>query len=186
MAALSQLSYGPKPPQCSRELVVLRPANPLRLVVSGRGNTQLKRGASRYVTERDQVAAPDIAAVDGERVHVIGAVELPEKPVRVTSVSIALHIDDVSYETTPLALDSDQVRPKIENQVVTKVDERTRDRNIKFERRKDDRRLCNRTLLIRREHTPKVTDVPDVLLSVQATSADTSTNGTSPHSSSSL
>jgi hypothetical protein len=34
MAALSQLSYGPQPPECSRELVLRRPVDPISLIVA--------------------------------------------------------------------------------------------------------------------------------------------------------
>jgi hypothetical protein len=55
--ALSQLSYGPRVPQCSAELVVLGPVDPRFLVVAGGSQSKLNVRSPVEAIEREEELA---------------------------------------------------------------------------------------------------------------------------------
>jgi hypothetical protein len=69
--ALSQLSYGPRPPNCSLELEVLGPIDSELLVVACWGKPELDLPAVREGSERHEVAAVELKAIRRERVDLI-------------------------------------------------------------------------------------------------------------------
>jgi hypothetical protein len=74
MAALSQLSYGPVAPQCSGELVVLRPVDPVTLVVSSWPEPQRNLRALAEHLQGKEVAPIEFRAVSRERVDLVGRI----------------------------------------------------------------------------------------------------------------
>jgi hypothetical protein len=77
--ALSQLSYGPKPAQCSGEIMILGPVDSAALIVSRRGQTQLNVGSAGEVRKPKQVASAQLGAIGGERVHLGRRIRAPDQ-----------------------------------------------------------------------------------------------------------
>jgi hypothetical protein len=71
MAALSQLSYGPLPPQFSGELEVLGPVHARCLIVPRWSQTKLDCASFTEGVERQEVAAIQLGAVDRKRIDLV-------------------------------------------------------------------------------------------------------------------
>jgi hypothetical protein len=69
MAALSQLSYGPKTLQFSREIEVFSPIQATPLIVSGWAQAKLDLGAPAELSEREVETAVELDAISSERIY---------------------------------------------------------------------------------------------------------------------
>ena len=77
-----------------------------------------------------------------------------EKSIGRAPIGVTADKDHVTASASPLDLNAHELRSQVEDQVVTLVAERNVDADPAFDGRMENRRLGDRALLIRREHTP--------------------------------
>jgi hypothetical protein len=80
-----------------------------------------------------QVALLVVGAIEAERVELSHVVATIHEPVGAAPTCVEPRRDDVSNSTGPLALNTQQSRPQIKDQVVTLVIERSRDTETELE-----------------------------------------------------
>jgi len=127
----------------------------------------LDRARRWHSIEWQEVTPARLLAVDGEGVYLVACVSAPEKPVRCSPVPVAPDEDYVLVTCAPLALDTDELRSEIEDQVVAFVSVGSIDTDTELDRGQGDRQFGDGSLLIGREHTNSVRARPDELLSKQ-------------------
>jgi hypothetical protein len=115
---------------------------------------------------RQEVALLDVRAVQRERVELSRVVALVPQPLRAAATRIEPSRHDISTPSRPLALDTQECGPEIEDQIVTLVVERTRYAKCELDCGRGDLDLRQRALLIRRQHPHMVPAEPDGLLPV--------------------
>jgi hypothetical protein len=156
---LSQLSYGPLVlPQCSRELVVLRPRNAESLVVfrGRKAQVQLPSGAERV--EQNVVAALIIRAVRSSASISSGGIDAPPQAFSCATVRIRAHQDHVTDASRPLALHPDELIAEKEDHVEpSALSDGSIDLDPELGCSMCDGRLRDRTFfLIRRQHRQRM------------------------------
>src|SRR5262249_7494534 len=123
--ALSQLSYGPlEPLQCSSELEIPRPVDPGPLVVAARLDPQLDGRPPDGHLGREKIRRAEIRAVGGDCIDLTYTVGAVGQAVPPSSASLAPNHDDVVVQAGRFALDAEERRPQVEDQVVRLVVER--------------------------------------------------------------
>jgi hypothetical protein len=151
--ALSQLSYGPVETfQCSSELEISGPIDPLLLVVSRGGETQLDEGSPHRHLQRQQVALNEIGAIRGDRIDLPDLVPAMNKAGAAAPAPSRSDLDDVAVSRRPFALNPKKSRPEIEDQVVPLVTEGLEDAGTELQRLQRDRLLRQHAFLIWRQH----------------------------------
>jgi hypothetical protein len=115
---------------------------------------------------RQEVALLDVGAVEGERIELARAVPLIPQALGAASARVEASRDHVSDPPRPFALDAEQGRPQIENQVVALIVEWSRHTEPEFDGARGDLELGQRALLIRRQHPHMVPLTADGLLPV--------------------
>jgi hypothetical protein len=142
---LSQLSYGPvEPCKCSPELVLSRPPDSEQLVVSRRDEPKVDLPECDDFVGRQEVALLDVGAVEGERIELARAVPLIPQALGAASARVEASRDHVSDPPRPFALDAEQGRPQIENQVVALIVEWSRHTEPEFDGARGDLELGQR------------------------------------------
>jgi hypothetical protein len=115
---LSQLSYGPATAQCSREFEIDRPIDPGSLIVPRGTSPELDCTSMPKHRKRKEVAAIRVGTVRGEGVNLVGGIRAPEQASSISSTRVTTHDDHVGGQPAPFALHTDELRTKIEDQVV--------------------------------------------------------------------
>jgi hypothetical protein len=90
----------------------------LVLIVSGGLQAKLDRDLIRELVGRQQVTLVYVVAVGGVSVDVILRVELPQQTVSISTVAIATHNDHIVVAARPFALNTEQSRSQIEDEIV--------------------------------------------------------------------
>jgi hypothetical protein len=149
--ALSQLSYGPlKPSQCSREIEVLSPVNPLLLIVSRRSETKSNFLHSFRMSNRHEETPVKFQGVEREGIDLISRVKPADQTMAVATSSAAAPNQNVAVPGCPFALNTNQPRVEIEDEVVPSSFSRgPKDLYSKQCCLQRDGHLGNRSLLIR-------------------------------------
>jgi hypothetical protein len=101
---------------------------------------------------RKRVAPIGVRAVERERVELAGLVPAIDETVTVPAARVQPTGHDIPHPVRPLALNSQQPRPQVQDQVIALVIERTGDTKTEFKCGCGNLRLGNRALLIRRQH----------------------------------
>src|SRR3954454_18175598 len=86
-ATLSQLSYGPAVDQFSGEFVVLRPVDPLGLIVPRRAQPQLDVCPPEKRGDRQQVTLAGGRAVRGESVDLLRGIAAGQKAIAAAAMA---------------------------------------------------------------------------------------------------
>jgi hypothetical protein len=118
MAALSQLSYGPKSPKCSREFVIPSPIDQQALVIQRWLEPQVDPDPSIEEIRSQEIARIDVGAVSRDRIDLIPRVTRAQKTVRIASTRQECYDDHVLAPNCPLALDPQEAISEINDQVV--------------------------------------------------------------------
>jgi hypothetical protein len=126
--------------------------NPNDLVVSARLVAKLDGGTAHGHFMGQQVTTIELLAVRRNSVDLIRLVGAMNKPLAPTAAASCADDDDIALCDSPFALDTEQLRPKIEDEVVPFVVEGTSDSKPHFDRARSDLRLGERPLLVRRQH----------------------------------
>jgi hypothetical protein len=92
------------------------------LTILGRLQAKLDRAHAADKTDRQQVARIEVLAKSGNGVHLVGVVRGPDllAGARVARTH-QVHDYDIALQRGPFALDAKQLRPQIEDEVVTRV-----------------------------------------------------------------
>ena len=164
MAALSQLSYGPRDQfaQSSGEVEVQCVANTETLIVARRRDPKVKLRTRGNGVKRNEVAAIEIGAVRRKRVDLVGCVEAADHAGSGAVGRVAANHHHVSVERSPFALHANEAVSEGENHVVAPALARGAIHlHSELESRLCDRRLCDGALLICRQFTqhPKGSDL---------------------------
>jgi len=136
------------------------------LVVPARRQPQLNRSSTDGKLVREEETGIELLAVSSDDVDLIRAILSVNQAIAATPTSPASNEHNIALSTRPLALDPDEPRPKIENQVVALITQRLKDAHASFHRLEDDRLLGHNSFLIRRQHPHMVPAEPDGLLPV--------------------
>jgi ribosome-associated protein len=138
------------PPQCSREVVVVSPVDPPTLVVSARTKPQRDCRSVLDKGNWNQEGAIEFEAVSADRVYFLRCVASPDKSVSSATGTFAADHQDFAAPRGPLALDSTQSRPEVEDEIVSSaLGERAIDIDPELDRGPGDSHLGNRSFLIR-------------------------------------
>jgi hypothetical protein len=125
-AALSQLSYGPvELRQCSSELEILGPVDPKTLVVLCRSEPELNRRPVDRHLDWQQETHLKRGAVCGYGVDLTLAVAAGDKSLGSAAVCSASDRHHIAPTNGPFALNAQKLWPKIKDEVVTLVSERS-------------------------------------------------------------
>ena len=153
--ALSQLSYGPRAAQCSAELVLVCPVDPLLLIVLGRTEPQRDSPALREVAERQEVATVEVYGIRREGVDLTPAVAALHESARAAPPTDERNNEHVAVSANPLALDANEPPAELEDEVVPEtLVYRSGNGDAELDRGSDYRCFRDRPLLGRREHLP--------------------------------
>jgi hypothetical protein len=137
------------PTQCSREVEIVSPMNPLSLVVPRGSKAQADLLHSLCMGHRQEEAAIQLQAVEGERVDFSRRVETPYQPVSVAPCPAAPSNEHVSVSRSPLALHAYEPTIQVEDHVVAAAfRNRPIDVDSESRRRQLDRKLRDRSFLI--------------------------------------
>ncbi|HEY3189141.1 MAG TPA: hypothetical protein VGJ70_16770 [Solirubrobacteraceae bacterium] len=159
MHALSQLSYGPAEVtiKCSREFEIVGPSDAEALIVPGRRHPQADDRMSVEYVRRQEERAVDALAVRGDRIDFGRGIRGSDKAIAVSPRRLTRHHHDVAALRRPFALDADEFRPEVEDEVVSlAVRQRLEDANAQTNGRRDNGRLCDGAFLIGAEHRPSL------------------------------
>jgi len=144
------------PSQSSREIELIGPEYSALLVVSAGLQPQVKASSTRVLVERNIEAPLEFKAIGSYRIDLINCVGLDDLPLATAPGAIATHQNDIVEKNSPLALNSREPCPDIEDKVVPLRTDWARHTNAKSGRRVDNRRFSDRSFLIRchtRQHT---------------------------------
>src|SRR5437588_6904315 len=118
MHALSQLSYGPKASNCSREIEILGPIHAESLIVQSWCEPELKGSSPVYPGDRDEVTAVDVTTVSGDRVDFTLRIRTRVEATRRSAPRAARDHDNTPTKNRPLTLDANETWAQVENEVV--------------------------------------------------------------------
>jgi hypothetical protein len=102
----------------SGELEFLRPIDPQALVIPWVVEPQVDLGPRRKGRERQEVAATHLGAVGGESVDLVLGVKPPQEPVGIPATAITPDLDDIAAPHRPFALNANELRAQVEDQVI--------------------------------------------------------------------
>src|SRR6266511_4986446 len=124
----------------------------MRLIVLRGSQAKLDVPTARKSFDRQEVALVDISAISGERVKLVRCVEPREQAIATSAVAITPNDHDLVLPASPLALDSEKLRPEIEDEVVAFDRVRAPDTDTELRCASRDLEFGDGSLLIRREH----------------------------------
>jgi hypothetical protein len=116
--ALSQLSYGPRSAQCSREFEILCPVDEQALVVTSWTKAKLNLLAVRKSFDLEEIAPIQLGAVRCKSIDFRVKIAPPNKSVTIPPTAVAANDHDISVTRRPFALDPHQPAGNIEDEVV--------------------------------------------------------------------
>jgi hypothetical protein len=122
------------------------------LVVQARLNPQLNGSATDRELERQQVAAIELLGVRADRIDLTTFVTAMDQTVSSAAATPGSNHDHATLLDGPLALDSEQPWPKVEDEVIPLVIEGKRNAQTELECERADLRLRKRPFLVRRQH----------------------------------
>jgi hypothetical protein len=140
------------PAQCSGELVLLGPIDASLLAVASWRKSEGDEGAIGEVLDWNEVALPLLRTVRGDCVDVRGGVTASNETVRASPARPARDKDDSTLLRRPLALNTDESEPQVEDQVISLVADRPRHTDAQLDGRMRDGRFGDHALLVGREH----------------------------------
>src|SRR5215208_6003496 len=111
MTALSQLSYGPRAPNCSLEREIDSPVDPSALPISGRRQPQLDCVPPPEAFNGYVVAAVDLGAIGRDRIDLVWRIRTPDVSAGPPAARTARNDNDVAAFRRRLALDAYQPGP---------------------------------------------------------------------------
>jgi hypothetical protein len=112
--------------------------------------------------ERNEVAAVEFSAVGGVGIDLFCGVRQPDETIRTPPGASTRHYDRVTPPNSPLALVAHESTVQLEDQVVAQsLVKGYEDVDPQLDRRVDDCRFCDRSLLRRREHIAMIVAVSD-------------------------
>ena len=152
--------------KCSAEFELTRPVNACLLVVPARREPELHSSPTDRKLVREEVARIEVVAVGSDDVDLVRGVLPMNQPIRPTPTPSGSNEHDIAVSIRPLALDADQSRPQVKDEVISLVPERAQDSYAGFHGLEDDRLLGHDSLLIRRQHPHMVAVESDGLLPV--------------------
>src|SRR4051794_16543516 len=115
MAALSQLSYGPRGGQCSAELILLGPVDSALLIVLGGREAKLNSATSRKKRDGKEIALSHVWTVGGKSIDLVLRVRLAHEAGGAAPSAEAGDDDHVTATHSPLALNAEELSCHLED-----------------------------------------------------------------------
>jgi hypothetical protein len=141
---------------------------PRYLVVAGRCNPELDMRAAVEAAHREHEATIEVGAVCRDEIDLLGRIGAFPEALRRAPRRVTPNDDDRAFEDRRLALDTEQSFAHLEDQTgSTTFGDRAIDGDAGAQRSPADRRLCDRALLIRREHATNCSSLTGQTTSTQ-------------------
>jgi hypothetical protein len=153
------------PTQCSRQVEIVSPIDALALVVASGYDAKSDARPIGDELDRNQKAAIELKAVSRDCIHLLRRVSPPPKTFRCASGAHAENREHAVAESDPFALNTKELRSKVEDQVVTLVCKWAKHSNPELDRFGSNARFRDRSLLIRC-HLSQHSDRPGWAVSV--------------------
>jgi hypothetical protein len=113
--------------QCSRQVEIISPVNPLPLVVPGGSEPKTDLLHPFCVSHRYEEAAIELQAVEGVRIDLFTRLQPSQQTLTISPRSVATSDQNVAIPRGPLALNPYEVANEIEDHVVAAA---FRDRSV--------------------------------------------------------